>query len=271
MNEQTEANSKDLDPAQCGSCGHFAGAAARCPYCGAEVKKRLSLRLTRFAALLLSTVGLLLLYLMAVHREIPLVKIASISPASNFAYLRIDGQVVGRPRVFRDGARITGLRFTVNDGTGTLDVSAYGPVARKLEHRLPESGDAVSVCGSLSVADVGTVLRLQVAEQFKIIGSPSEKKSVQRLSVLEILALPAGQWIEAELLLNELTHPKTESAPYRLNCSDESGSITVVYWRDHGLDLQQGKRYLIAGQTSSYRGKPQLKLQSIEELPCSPQ
>ena len=49
----------------CPKCGRFVGAATKCPYCGAKVEKRMSLVALRWAAVLLSTVGLFLLYLSA--------------------------------------------------------------------------------------------------------------------------------------------------------------------------------------------------------------
>ena len=67
----------------CTNCGRFVGAVSKCPYCGAKVEKRMSLVAVRWAAVLLATIGLFLLYLMAKYREIPVVKLGDGVPPSS--------------------------------------------------------------------------------------------------------------------------------------------------------------------------------------------
>ena len=127
----------------------------------------MSVRVFRYAALGLGTIGLGLLYLMAIHRELPVVKIGEIKPTMNFAYVRVVGTVAGDPRIFKEVGKVRSLRFTVDDGTGEISVTAFRSQAEDLvdQHKVPASGDRVEVAGALSItADDDVVMRLQVPE-----------------------------------------------------------------------------------------------------------
>ena len=95
-----ETQSKEMN---CPACGRFVGAVSKCPYCGAKVEKRMSLVAIRWAAVLLATIGLFLLYMMAKHREIPVVMLGNIKPTMNFGQIRVIGQVDSDAR--RAGSR----------------------------------------------------------------------------------------------------------------------------------------------------------------------
>ncbi len=128
-------------------------------------------RALRFAALLLVMVGLFLLWLLATHRAPPLVQIAGIQPAMNGALVRVAGQATGDARTFREAGQLRSLRFTVNDGTGELSVSAYGKQAEQMAlfDRIPRAGDSLEVAGSLSPgADGNITLRIQSGDALKL-------------------------------------------------------------------------------------------------------
>ena len=110
-----ETQSEEMN---CPNCGRFVGAVTKCPYCGSKVEKRMSLVAIRWAAVLLATIGLFLLYLMAKHREIPVVMLGDVQPTMNFGQIRVVGQVASDARTFRNG----GMGFNVSDGTGTIMV-----------------------------------------------------------------------------------------------------------------------------------------------------
>jgi hypothetical protein len=96
-------------------------------------------------SVLLATVGLALLWTASQRRDLPLVQVADIQPTMNFAYVRIQGRVVSDARVFQEGGRVNSLRFSVDDGTGELDVRALRDHARVLadSDRVPQGGDRI--------------------------------------------------------------------------------------------------------------------------------
>lgn len=166
--------------AHCPSCERFIGPADRCPYCGADAGRSGSLRVLRYAALALAVAGLAFLILMTGGRDLPVVRVADITPLMNFAYVRIRGTVPRKAYVSRSGGKVEYLSFAVDDGSGQLRVKAYGQVAR----RLVESGTApgrdasVDVSGNLGVSGDGKIsLRLQAIEQLRFVGPAGRPSS----------------------------------------------------------------------------------------------
>ena len=215
----------------CPSCGRFVGALTRCPYCGASVHKRLSIRIFRYAALLLGTVGLFFLYLMVRNREIPVVKISEITPTMNFAYVRVAGRVISDTRVYREGDRVQSLGFVVDDGTGEIAVRAYRAVARELlsSNIFPRMGDRVTVAGSLSVsADDRILLRLQSPRQLHL--EAVEPPVIQLADLSEDLL---GKSVIVEGVVSRIMAPRPGSrAPWVIRLVDRSGTADLTFWED---------------------------------------
>lgn len=158
--------------AVCPSCERFMGPAAVCPYCDADSRHHPFVRRIRYSALFLALAGLVLLYVMARHRDTPLVRVGQINPAMNFGCVRVNGTVSRRPYVSREADRVDYVSFLVDDGTGSLRVAAYRDVARVLEaaDRLPTKGQSVEVSGVLTVSGDGDLrLRLRSPEHVKMI------------------------------------------------------------------------------------------------------
>ena len=152
----------------CPGCERFIGPADACPYCGADAAPRPGFRFLRYASLLLAVLGLAFLYLSTTRRDIPLVRIADITPLMNYASVRVAGTVVGNPYVKQANGVVDYVAFTLDDGSGRLRVTADGRVARALASRrtLPGAGSRVGAAGSLSVPAEGVArLRLQAADQ----------------------------------------------------------------------------------------------------------
>ena len=143
--------------ALCPSCERFIGPTDVCPYCGADSARRPILRHLRRAALLLAVAGVGGLYLFARQSNPPVVKIGAISPAMNFAFVRVNGHVSGAAKVLREGGDVDYVAFFVGDGTGRLRVTAEGPVARALAGSggVPADGEDVDVTGTINVSAEG--------------------------------------------------------------------------------------------------------------------
>lgn len=159
-----------LGPAHCPSCHRFIGPAMTCPYCGAEAEGRLPLRLGRWLALLLGTVGLALLYIAARQQTPEFIRIADIQPGMNFAQVQLRGTVHGAPAIYHVSNRVDYVSFTLNDGSGGLTVFASGPLAVRLTERntLPAKGDQIQVRGALTLSRRGIMkLRLMSESQLQ--------------------------------------------------------------------------------------------------------
>lgn len=250
----------------CPSCGRFVGAVTKCPYCGAKVQKRMSLVAVRWAAVLLATLGLFLLYLMAKHREVPVVMIGNIQPTMNFGQIRIVGQVETDARPFRSGA---GASFNVSDGTGRLIVFATKKQMDEMNARnlLPQAGDAINLVGSLNISDEGASLRLLSLNDFQLIRAPAA--SVQIAGINDTLA---GQSVTvAGQITDVIVPPAGTKRPYVLKLKDDSGEVSLKLWPSD-YDKIQGKEALNGAfvrariAVGSYEGKLDLKLSSGADL-----
>lgn len=162
----------------CPSCERFIGPIDVCPYCGADSARLPILRHLRRAALLLAVLGLAALYCFARHSHPPMVKMSAISPAMNFAVVRVSGQVSGAARFFREGEEVDHVEFSVGDGTNRVRVVAEGTVARALAANggVPDAGEWVDVTGTLNVsAEAPPRLRLYADGQVCRRPSPSDE------------------------------------------------------------------------------------------------
>lgn len=259
------------DDIRCPKCGHFVGALTRCPNCKARVPKRMSVRAVRMAAIVLGVVGLFLLYLMARHREIPLVRIADIQPMMNFAYVRIEGTVSGDARLYREGDRVRSLRFFVDDGTGEIPVTVYRAQAQTLleEDRIPRAGDRVEAAGSLSVsADDNIQLRLQVPSQLVL-----ERAKVESTPLSAITSDLENQPVEVVgRIVAVAPPPEGTRRPWNVRIGDDEVTQTLIFWGDvydriEGRErLQPGQRVRARATVETHRNRPQLKVLTGRDL-----
>ena len=148
------------DEMACPKCGRFVGAATKCPYCGAKVEKRMSLVAIRWAAVLLSTVGLFLLYLMARSREPERIRIGDIETTMNFGVVRLSGEVRNDPRPFKNG---NGMSFNVSDGSGSIIVFVDQAQRKAMADSglLPRKGDGIDFVAQLQASSSGSSARIR--------------------------------------------------------------------------------------------------------------
>ena len=146
----------------CPSCGREVGSHVACPYCGANLKRRMTIALFGLLAIVLAAGGLALLYVASVNAAVPVVRIGQIQATMNYAYVRVEG-VVRRSASFNSEAE--SLSFWVDDGSGQMLVTAFRPAAGALveSDRVPSIGDRVVVEGALRVRDETPSLTLNTA------------------------------------------------------------------------------------------------------------
>lgn len=143
------------------------------------------MRLLKVLTLILASVGALALVLASRATARPLTQIAAMHPSMNFAYVRIEGALVGQPALSEtDGY----LSFRVLDPSGELRVSAYRAVVAQLlaEGRIPRPGDRVAVEGTLRIRDDEPSLVLNAAEALSIEAPPAARVRLGALGALGI-------------------------------------------------------------------------------------
>lgn len=250
----------------CASCGRFVGAVTKCPYCGAKVEKRMSLVAIRWAAVLLATVGLFLLFLMAKYREIPVVKLADVKPTMNFAQIRVEGVAESDARTFRTGG---GMGFNFSDGTGTIMVFISQKQAQEMVERnlVPKAGDQISFAGGLNISDDRSSMRLLSVDEFQLIRAPA---AAMRLA--DVTTDLKGSSITVEGKVMDLFPPPANTKrPYALKLLDASGEQTINFWQTE-YDQIANKDVLVGAfvrarvSVAAYQDKLQLKLASGQDL-----
>ena len=256
------------DEMNCPACGRFVGAVGKCPYCGAKVAKRMSLTATRWAAVLLATVGLFLLYLMARYREVPVVQLGSIEPTMNFGQIRVVGTVASDAKPFRSGR---GMSFNVDDGTGQMVVFTTEKQMKDMADQglTPRAGDKIEFNAQLNLSDDKSNLKLSSLNNFKL-----EKAPAKTMRLADLHAGLAKQTVQISGKVESLTPPPPETKkPYVLELSDaEGGKATVNFW-DSEYQQIADKEKLVPGAwvqlrvaVGTYQKAMQLKLADGREL-----
>ncbi|MBC8445853.1 MAG: hypothetical protein H8D74_01500, partial [Chloroflexi bacterium] len=151
----------------CPSCGRYTGPYEACPYCGAHLTRRITVRIVKIAAIALATVGLAALWFAATRAEVPLIHIGQAGATMNMAYVRLEGHCTRAPSYDPESEY---LSFWIEDDTGEIRVSAYRAETRQIieQGRVPALGDLVEVAGTLRVREDFLALTVNVPEQLEI-------------------------------------------------------------------------------------------------------
>lgn len=243
------------------------------PDCGPQVKRPLRIRILQYAAWGLAFAGLILLYLYSVNRDIPVVRVAAITPTMNFAYVRISGEVSRDTYVFKSG----GMVFNVHDGSGEIAVMGGRAQAEALAEtdRLPRAGDRVEVAGSLSLsADDEVKLRMQSADQLTLHRktTPAIIPEESRLRISDITAAQKGDAVALAGTLKEIVVPGPGSkAPYVLTLEQGGAELDIIFWDNVFQGLGQtlpipGKLIRAHGRVEVYKGRVQLNVRDANDL-----
>ena len=261
------------DEMNCPSCGRFVGAVTKCPYCGAKVSKRMSLTATRWAAVLLATIGLFLLYLMAKNREIPVVQLGKIEPTWNFGLIRVEGTVATDARPFKSGR---GMSFNVDDGTGRMVVftTERQMEALKEMNLVPKAGDRIAFDAQLNISDDKSNLKISGLKTFVLEKAPADAVRIADLNVklagktVSIVGQTAGLKPPAE----------GTNQPWKLTLSDGTGEIEVSFWPAEYAQLANPAELERSGtwvrarvDVGKYQNQVQVKLGSGKDLEILPE
>ena len=158
----------------CPSCGRFVGAYEKCPYCGAELKKRMSLILWKKIAVFGTLLGLGIMWFAATRMDPQKVQIGEIQETYNNAQVTIQGVVISR-RLDEDKGSIS---LIIADQSGSIQARSFSALPKFKElGNIPQVGDLISTVGTIGVDAVyGTSLNLGLPHRLKILESPEAEE-----------------------------------------------------------------------------------------------
>jgi DNA/RNA endonuclease YhcR with UshA esterase domain len=250
----------------CPSCGRYVGPIEVCPYCGARLRGRTSVRAIKIVAILLVTVGLGALWWTARRAEVPLVRVAQIEATMNMAYVRLEGRCTRSPSYDPESGY---LSFWLEDGTGELYVSAYPAETRQIVEAgcVPALGDRVEVAGTLRVREGFPSLTIRSPEQLSI----ARAEPVDR----QIGTIGAEDQFERVRVRGQV---RGVYEPYDglvlVTLRDESGSIVVAVSKDVvalserslASVISEGHPVEVVAAVSLYEGTPQLVPAAVDDV-----
>jgi DNA/RNA endonuclease YhcR with UshA esterase domain len=218
----------------------------------------------KWAALLLATVGLALLWVAAVRLPLPQISIGQASATMNFAYVEIAGQVVRGPTYNPDSRS---LSFTVADDTGEMRVWAFRNVVEDLRAagRVPGLGDRVAVAGTLRVREEDISLILNTPEHLEVMRPKAEERTLGSITAADAL-----RRVRVRGQVWEVREPY--SGLILITLRDATGAIDVAV--DSSLryltgDLRPpdvGQSMEVVATVSLYRNTPQLIPPSVQDI-----
>ncbi len=248
----------------CPSCGRYVGPYEACPYCGAHLGGRVSIRLVKIGAVLLATVGLAVLWFAATRSQVPLIQAGQAGATMNMAYARVEGRVVRGPTYYADSGY---LSFTVDDGTGEIRVAAYRKEADALraEGRVPALGDQVSVAGTLRVREEDVAMTLNVPEHLEIVRPEAVEREIGSLTPEDYLrrVMVRGQVWEVRQPYEGLT---------LVTLRDSSGAVDVAIPQSLEeltgafLPVEPGQSVDVAGAVDLYHDTVQVVPASVMDV-----
>ena len=241
------------------------------PEYGLRVKQPLQVKTLRVASLVLACAGLFLLYRFSVYSDFPLVRAGEITPAMNFACVRVSGEVMRDASVLPSG----GLVFTLKDRSG--EIAVFGSRAQteelKASGKLPRRGDQVETAGSLNVsAGQGIRLRMQSLDRLTLVRELSSGSTDPFLRLAEISVAKRGWQIVTRGVLKTVTVPGPGSgAPCSLILEEDGVELPVVFWDDAFSSPERkipvpGKVLEVRGRVDVYKDEVRLRLQDISAL-----
>lgn len=248
----------------CPSCGQFVGPRDTCPHCGARTGDRMPIRAIKIAAVCVTAVGLLLLWLLATRAEPPVVPIGQIGATMNLAYVRLEGQVTRGPGFDPDTHT---LSFWLADDTGEMFVAAYRREAEELlaDGAVPALGDRVRVAGTLRLREDFTSLTINAAAEVEIATPKASERTIAEID-------PYSSFERVRLR----GQVRGVREPYEgltlIGLRDATGQIEIAVPQETlALSgdlpaLEPGQAVAVEGTVTFYKETPQLTLTDAADL-----
>jgi DNA/RNA endonuclease YhcR with UshA esterase domain len=250
--------------ADCPSCGRYVGPYDACPYCGAALSRRTSVRYLKIVALILALGGLVVLWLLATQTDVSSVEIGQVNATMNMAYVRVEGRVT---RATSYDPETGYFSFWLQDGSGELRVAVYRNESQALisQNQIPVLGDQVAVEGTLRVQEDYVSLTLNVPERLHISRSQPVARSIGDITTADAFAR-----VQVRGRVRTLRSPY--SGLTLVGLQDNTGEIElavseIITALDGGLPaLAVGQSVEVIAPVSLYKDQAQLSLARAGDL-----
>jgi len=264
MQNNSQNDASKQDGAYCASCGRYVGAYIVCPYCGARLKERLSVRALKLLSLFIAIVGVLIIWWVAGNRMVPKIKVGEIDNRTNFAYAQVKGFVTRTPTI---DDKTKALSFQIDDGTGTLWIKSYGAQTEELLElgKIPKPGDTILVEGTVRLKGDFTYVTINLPDKLQII----EQKPLE-LDISELSDSLYGTVVKTAGVVNSI-RIYDESKNIQL-CSPNTDiciEMNIYYSTFPSLSaasIARGDTIALVAMMSSYKSKLQLVPRSEDEF-----
>ncbi|MBN2054423.1 hypothetical protein JW905_05850 [bacterium] len=270
MSTQREQPHMHLKPnydAVCPSCGRFVGAYERCPYCQADMKMRMSLKLIRRISLYGALAGLVLLYFASRAHELPVIHVGEVEMNNNMALVKVVGTVVD---VIEDQVK-NNFKVTLDDGTGRITLNAFGKLdvfKREMGDSFPREGDRLQVVGNLNISDQwGVSMFLSTPRRVSLL----EKATVMETDIAGVNDDMLARRIRFKAQVTEVRKFKSG---YSLTLDDGTGTIGMTIFNQELEDLEgdprqetlvtSGSMFSFQAKVDKYRDTLQVRLAGTE-------
>ena len=270
MEKEKISENYSEEGAYCPSCGRYVGNYDVCPYCGAHVRTRVSLKVLKITAITISIIGLFLLWWVTSQKSVPTLVASEIQPTSNFSYVQMKGVVTKAPAY--DSLSQT-LSFPIDDGTGRIWIKAYGKQAEEIvsTNKLPKPGDTVSIEGTIRIKGDFKYMIINLPEKLSIkVPEPIELNISELSDSLLGAVVKTSGVVSYVKSYDNLTKIKLCQPEKRKQCID----VTFFYssfpqYRD-SLVFYYGDTVKLTAMLSMYRDRLVLTPRSIEETKVIP-
>ncbi len=241
-------------------------------YHGLTEQKKLDMSKLKYLSVLISVIGVALLLVAAQGAQAPLMKVSDVygNYLMNYAVVRVNGTVTGVPRVSDTGGKL-GLTFSVSDGSGTIDVRVYSPLADKMikEGLVPFPGDNITAEVQLRVRETYTYAMLNYLGGLKFNSKLYEEKPKLVGFLNESMA---NTYVAVKGIVTEFSNV---SSGYLLTLDTGKARVTVLIPRVllvfNNVSTKVGDTVYAPGIVYLYRGSsPEIIVRNLTDLKITP-
>ncbi len=241
-------------------------------YHGLKEQKKLDVSRLKYFSLLLSIIGVAVLLVAAQGAQAPLVKVSDVygNYLMNYAVVRINGTVTTVPYVSQTGGKLS-ITFTVDDGTGQMDVRVYSPLADEMIKKglVPFPGDEVTAEVQLRVRETYTYSMLQYLEGLHF---RSKLYSDRPPLVKSLNANMSNTYVAVEGIVTEFSNV---SSGYLMTVDTGESLVSVLVPRVllvfNNLSVKVGDTLYAPGIVYLYKGtSPEIVVRNLSQLSVTP-
>ncbi|MCD6525259.1 MAG: hypothetical protein J7K48_09825 [Thermococcus sp.] len=241
-------------------------------YHGLKEQKKIDVSRLKYISLIIAVLGVALILIAAQGAQAPLMKVNDVygNYLMNYAVVRINGTVVTVPYVSQSGGKLT-VTFTVDDGTGQIDVRVYSPLADEMLEKgvIPFPGDNVTAEVQLRVRETYTYSMLQYLEGLRF----NSKLYSENPQVVKSLTTDmANTYVAVEGIVTEFSNV---SSGYLLTVDTGESEVTVLVPKVllvfNDFNVKVGDTIYAPGIVYLYKGtSPEIVVRNLSQVSVTP-